>query len=68
MRRVRAGHDVRPQVRGLPWEHAAALPVAVETADRVLGLLGAEPGGTLLLHGASTASSPSPTTPPRSWA
>ncbi|ONI80281.1 NADPH:quinone reductase [Saccharothrix sp. ALI-22-I] len=38
---------------GLSWENAAALPVAVETADRVLGLLDVKPGETLLIHGAA---------------
>ncbi|MFI9009030.1 NADP-dependent oxidoreductase [Actinosynnema sp. NPDC053489] len=38
---------------GLPWERAAALPVAVETTDRVFGLLGVRPGETLLVHGAA---------------
>ncbi|MGW4113930.1 NADP-dependent oxidoreductase [Actinosynnema sp. NPDC004786] len=38
---------------GLPWEHAVALPVAAETTDRVLGLLGVRPGETLLVHGAA---------------
>ncbi|MGW7478291.1 zinc-binding dehydrogenase [Nonomuraea muscovyensis] len=35
----------------LPDEEAAALPVAAETAYRALGLLGAGPGRTLLIHG-----------------
>ncbi|MGP3922161.1 NADP-dependent oxidoreductase [Streptomyces sp. 8N616] len=39
----------------LSWEEAAALPVAAETAQRVLGLLGVEDGETLLLHGAAGA-------------
>ncbi|MEV1118970.1 NADP-dependent oxidoreductase [Actinosynnema sp. NPDC049800] len=38
---------------GLSWEHAVTLPVAVETTDRVFGLLGVEPGETLLVHGAA---------------
>ncbi|MEU0536334.1 NADP-dependent oxidoreductase [Amycolatopsis tolypomycina] len=37
----------------LSWADAAALPVAGETALRVLGLLGVREGETLLLHGAS---------------
>ncbi|MFJ8632313.1 NADP-dependent oxidoreductase [Streptomyces sp. NPDC093568] len=40
---------------GLDWETAAALPVASETADSVLNLLGLAPGETLLLHGAAGA-------------
>ncbi|MEU4443362.1 NADP-dependent oxidoreductase [Actinosynnema sp. NPDC050801] len=38
---------------GLPWERAAALPIAAETADRVLTLLDVAPGETLLVHGAA---------------
>jgi NADPH:quinone reductase-like Zn-dependent oxidoreductase len=38
---------------GLSWEVAAALPVALETADRVLGVLGVAAGETLLVHGAA---------------
>ncbi|MFJ8435280.1 NADP-dependent oxidoreductase [Kitasatospora sp. NPDC094019] len=38
---------------GLDWTVAAALPVAAETAWRSLDLLGTEPGGTLLVHGAA---------------
>jgi NADPH:quinone reductase-like Zn-dependent oxidoreductase len=40
---------------GLGWETAAALPVAVETADRVLDALGVTAGETLLVHGAAGA-------------
>ncbi|MFD1149919.1 NADP-dependent oxidoreductase [Saccharothrix hoggarensis] len=40
---------------GLSWEHAVTLPVAGETADRVLGLLDVRPGETLLVHGAAGA-------------
>jgi NADPH:quinone reductase-like Zn-dependent oxidoreductase len=39
----------------LSWDVAAALPVAAETAGRVLDLLAPEPGETLLIHGASGA-------------
>ncbi len=39
----------------LSWESAAALPVATETAQRVLDLLGVAEGETLLLHGAAGA-------------
>ncbi|MFE0172438.1 NADP-dependent oxidoreductase [Streptomyces sp. NPDC059002] len=38
-----------------PWESAAALPVATETAGRVLGLLGVAGGETFLVHGAAGA-------------
>ena len=37
----------------LSWDEAAALPVAGETAQRVLDLLAVGAGDTLLLHGAS---------------
>ncbi|HET6858856.1 MAG TPA: NADP-dependent oxidoreductase [Streptomyces sp.] len=37
----------------LSWEDAVALPVASETAQRVLDLLGVDEGETLLLHGAA---------------
>lgn len=38
---------------GLEWQDAAALPVASETAERVLNLLGVAAGETVLMHGAS---------------
>ncbi|WP_327096137.1 NADP-dependent oxidoreductase [Nocardia vinacea] len=38
---------------GLGWETAAALPVALETANRVLDVLGVTAGETLLVHGAA---------------
>ncbi|MFE3069328.1 NADP-dependent oxidoreductase [Streptomyces sp. NPDC059247] len=44
---------VVPKPEGLSWETAASLPVAGETAQRVLGLLGVGAGGTLFLHGAA---------------
>ncbi|MEU4079521.1 NADPH:quinone reductase [Streptomyces venezuelae] len=44
---------VVPKPAGLPWEIAASLPVAGETAQRVLGLLGVRSGETLFLHGAA---------------
>ncbi|MFF3326616.1 NADP-dependent oxidoreductase [Streptomyces sp. NPDC002889] len=44
-----------PKPPGLDWADAAALPVATETAQRVLGLLGVRAGETLLLHGAAGA-------------
>jgi NADPH:quinone reductase-like Zn-dependent oxidoreductase len=39
----------------LDWASAAALPVASEAAERVLGLLALTAGETLLVHGASGA-------------
>ncbi|MEU9013851.1 NADP-dependent oxidoreductase [Streptomyces sp. NPDC048479] len=42
-----------PKPAGLDWAEAAALPVATETAQRVLDLLGVRSGETLLLHGAA---------------
>ncbi|TQM78992.1 NADPH:quinone reductase-like Zn-dependent oxidoreductase [Saccharothrix saharensis] len=38
---------------GLSWEHAVTLPVAVETTDRALRLLGVKAGETLLVNGAA---------------
>ncbi len=40
---------------GLGWDEAAALPVAGETAQRVLDLLAVKEGETLLVHGAAGA-------------
>ncbi|MEU5154121.1 NADP-dependent oxidoreductase [Glycomyces sp. NPDC021274] len=40
---------------GLDWQEAAALPVASETAERVLDLLGVTDGETVLMHGAAGA-------------
>ncbi|SDP92847.1 NADP-dependent oxidoreductase [Lentzea jiangxiensis] len=45
--------DCAPKPAGLDWDVAAALPVAVETAVRVLGLLEVAEGDTLLLNGAA---------------
>ncbi|WP_328861342.1 NADP-dependent oxidoreductase [Streptomyces sp. NBC_00306] len=42
-----------PKPAGLDWTAAAALPVATETAARVLALLGVRSGETLLVHGAA---------------
>ncbi|MFJ3584814.1 NADP-dependent oxidoreductase [Streptomyces sp. NPDC090127] len=42
-----------PKPTGLSWEQAASIPVAGETAQRVLDLLGVTSGETLLLHGAA---------------
>ncbi|MDX3526732.1 NADP-dependent oxidoreductase [Streptomyces sp. ID05-39B] len=46
---------VAPKPAGLDWQDAAALPVAGETAERVLNLLGVAAGETVLMHGASGA-------------
>jgi NADPH:quinone reductase-like Zn-dependent oxidoreductase len=46
--------DVAPKPAGLDWESAAALPVAVETSDRVLDILKVTDGETLLIHGAAS--------------
>lgn len=40
---------------GLDWQHAVALPVAGETAERVLDLLDVAAGETVLMHGAAGA-------------
>lgn len=44
---------VAPKPAGLGWTEAAALPVAAETALRVLRLLEVTQGDTLLIHGAA---------------
>jgi NADPH:quinone reductase-like Zn-dependent oxidoreductase len=46
---------VAPKPAGLSWQDAAALPVASETAERVLNLLGVSEGETVLMHGAAGA-------------
>ncbi|GAB3930847.1 NADP-dependent oxidoreductase [Kribbella albertanoniae] len=46
-------NDFALKPAGLEWETAAALPVAVETADRVLEILAVKAGETLLVHGAA---------------
>ncbi|MFF0089185.1 NADP-dependent oxidoreductase [Streptomyces canus] len=46
---------VAPKPAGLDWQHAVALPVAGETAERVLDLLGVTAGETILMHGAAGA-------------
>jgi NADPH:quinone reductase-like Zn-dependent oxidoreductase len=46
---------VAPKPAGLDWAAAAALPVAAETALRVLGLLEVARGDTVLIHGAAGA-------------
>ncbi|HEY3559587.1 MAG TPA: NADP-dependent oxidoreductase [Kribbella sp.] len=40
---------------GVSWEQAVSIPVAGETAQRVLGLLGVKSGETILIHGAAGA-------------
>lgn len=47
--------NVVPKPAELSWETAASIPVAGETAQRVLDLLGVRAGETLLLHGAAGA-------------
>ncbi|MFE5913435.1 NADP-dependent oxidoreductase [Streptomyces wedmorensis] len=44
---------VAPKPAGLSWAAAASLPVAGETAQRVLDLIGVREGETLFLHGAA---------------
>ncbi|MFE9742838.1 NADP-dependent oxidoreductase [Streptomyces sp. NPDC006477] len=44
---------VVPKPAGLSWASAASLPVATETAQRVLDLIGVRAGETLFLHGAA---------------
>src|SRR3954454_442956 len=46
---------VAPKPADLDWQHAVALPVAGETAERVLNLLGVAAGETVLMHGAAGA-------------
>ncbi|MGI5481498.1 NADP-dependent oxidoreductase [Streptomyces lavendofoliae] len=47
--------DIVHKPAGLSFEEAVTLPVAGETAQRVLALLGVRSGETLLLHGAAGA-------------
>ncbi|MEV8627071.1 NADP-dependent oxidoreductase [Streptomyces sp. NPDC051079] len=46
---------IAPKPAALSWEQAASIPVAGETARRVLDLLDVAAGETLLLHGAAGA-------------
>jgi NADPH:quinone reductase-like Zn-dependent oxidoreductase len=46
---------IAPKPAGLDWQDAAALPVATETSERVLNLLGVTEGETVLMHGAAGA-------------
>lgn len=50
-----AATALAPKPAALDWAHAAALPVASETAERVLDELGVSAGETLLIHGAGGA-------------
>ncbi|KZB82518.1 NADP-dependent oxidoreductase [Amycolatopsis regifaucium] len=45
--------NVTRKPAGLSWPEAAALPIAGETALRVLGELEVKPGETVVIHGAS---------------
>jgi NADPH:quinone reductase-like Zn-dependent oxidoreductase len=45
--------NVVPKPAGVSWEQAVGLPIAGETAQRVLDELGLKAGETLLLHGAA---------------
>lgn len=49
-----AGNSTR-KPEGVSWEQAVSLPVAGETAQRVLDLLGVKSGETILIHGAAGA-------------
>src|SRR5204863_2817611 len=45
--------DYAHKPAGMTWEEAGALPVAVETATRVLDALGVRDGDTVLINGAA---------------
>jgi NADPH:quinone reductase-like Zn-dependent oxidoreductase len=47
--------NVTRKPAGLSWEQAVGVPVAGETAQRVLDLLGVKSGETILIHGAAGA-------------
>ncbi|MFC9690098.1 NADP-dependent oxidoreductase [Kribbella sp. NPDC056951] len=47
--------NVTLKPEGVSWEQAVGLPVAGETAQRVLDLLGVKSGETILIHGAAGA-------------
>ena len=49
------GGNVTRKPEGVTWEQAVGLPVAGETAQRVLDLLGVKSGETILIHGAAGA-------------
>nr|WP_238350937.1 NADP-dependent oxidoreductase [Kribbella shirazensis] len=47
--------NVTHKPAGVSWEQAVSIPVAGETAQRVLDLLEVKPGETILIHGAAGA-------------
>ena len=47
--------DIAVKPADLSWQHAAALPIAGATAERVLNLLEVSDGETVLIHGATGA-------------
>ncbi|TCC16581.1 NADP-dependent oxidoreductase [Kribbella speibonae] len=49
------GGNVVRKPASVSWEQAVAVPVAGETAQRVLDLLGVKSGETILIHGAAGA-------------
>ncbi|MGZ0151333.1 NADP-dependent oxidoreductase [Kribbella sp. WER1] len=49
------GGNVTRKPAGLGWEQAVGVPVAGETAQRVLDLLAVKAGETILIHGAAGA-------------
>ncbi|WUJ72391.1 NADP-dependent oxidoreductase [Kribbella soli] len=49
------GGNVTRKPAGLGWEQAVGVPVAGETSQRVLDLLGVKSGETILIHGAAGA-------------
>ncbi|WP_410785367.1 NADP-dependent oxidoreductase [Kribbella sp. C-35] len=49
------GGNVARKPAGVSWEQAVGVPVAGETAQRVLDLLGVKSGETILIHGAAGA-------------
>lgn len=49
------GGNLARKPAGVSWEQAVSIPVAGETAQRVLDLLGVKPGETILIHGAAGA-------------
>ncbi|HEY3511907.1 NADP-dependent oxidoreductase [Kribbella sp. NPDC051137] len=49
------GGNLARKPAGLSWEQAVGVPVAGETAQRVLDLLGVRSGETILIHGAAGA-------------
>jgi NADPH:quinone reductase-like Zn-dependent oxidoreductase len=49
------GGNVARKPAGLSWEQAVGVPVAGETAQRALDLVGVKSGETILIHGAAGA-------------